>query len=82
MLKYCDESSVDYPSLVSARDEIEGVLSELNEQKRQAEDMEKLTQLAIKFKCEDVQFCENFFFLFFFVILFFKTFLILGIRNC
>jgi len=54
MLKNIDANHSEQAALLQAKDEIEGVVLELNEQKRQAEEMEKLMQTLSKIKSDEV----------------------------
>lgn len=56
MLKNIEETHAECASLKQARDEIEAVVIELNEQKRQAEDTERLMQTVAKIKSDEVCF--------------------------
>ena len=54
MLKNIEDGHAEQAALLLARDEIEAVVSELNEQKRQAEDTERLMQVVSKIKSDEV----------------------------
>jgi len=53
MLKNINENHIEYQSLVSAKDSIEAVVLELNEQKRQAEQLEVLNEALAKIKYDE-----------------------------
>jgi hypothetical protein len=61
MLKNVDENHPERAALLQAREEVEAVVSELNEQKRQAEEMEKLMQALSKIKSDEASSLTFFF---------------------
>jgi len=54
MLKNLSEDHEEYQALVKARDAIELIVSRLNEQKRDIEDLEKVSQIVSKIKIDEV----------------------------